>query len=82
MGRLKPDTRNLSQGEADTIVSIVKKVLDVIVDMTGGNLRLEVSSKNLSDAKYEIMNDSINRCWLAMRRTRVCRFVYMVRVFF
>lgn len=25
MGRLKPDTRNLSQGEADTIVSIVKK---------------------------------------------------------
>lgn len=36
MGRLKPDTRNLSQGEADTIVSIVKKVLDVIVDMTGG----------------------------------------------
>lgn len=82
MGRLKPDTRNLSQGEADTIVSIVKKVLDVIVDMTGGNLRLEVSSKNLSDAKYEIMNDSINRCWLAVRRTRVCRFVYMVRVFF
>lgn len=82
MGRLKPDTRNLSQGEADTIVSIVKKVLDVIVDMTGGNLRLEVSSKNLSDAKYEIMNDSINRCWLTVRRTRVCRFVYMVRVFF
>ena len=36
MGRLKPDMRNLSQGEADTIVSIVKKVLDVIVDMTGG----------------------------------------------
>lgn len=36
MGRLKPDTHNLSQGEADTIVSIVKKVLDVIVDMTGG----------------------------------------------
>ena len=36
MGRLKPDTRNLSQGEADTIVSIVKKVLDVIVDKTGG----------------------------------------------
>lgn len=36
MGRLKTDTRNLSQGEADTIVSIVKKVLDVIVDMTGG----------------------------------------------
>ena len=34
MGRLKPDMRNLSQGEADTIVSIVKKVLDVIVDMT------------------------------------------------
>lgn len=82
MGRLKPDTRNLSQGEADTIVSIVKKVLDVIVDMTGGNLRLEVRSKNLSDAKHEIMNDSINRCWLAVRRTRVCRFVYMVRVFF
>ena len=25
MGKLKPDTRNLSQGEADTIVSIVKK---------------------------------------------------------
>lgn len=82
MGRLKPDTRNLSQGEADTIVSIVKKVLDVIVDMTGGNLCLEVRSKNLSDAKHEIMNDSINRCWLAVRRTRVCRFVYMVRVFF
>ena len=36
MGRLKPDTRNLSQGEADTIGGIVKKVLDVIVDMTGG----------------------------------------------
>ena len=36
MGRLKPDTRNLSQGEADTIVRIVKKVLDVIVDKTGG----------------------------------------------
>ena len=46
------------------------------------NLRLEVSSKNLSDAKHEIMNDSINRCWLAVRRTRACRFVYMVRVFF
>ena len=30
MGRLKPDMRNLSQGEADTIVSFVKKVLDVI----------------------------------------------------
>lgn len=25
MGRLKPDMRNLSQGEADTIVGIVKK---------------------------------------------------------
>lgn len=36
MGRLKPNTRNLSQDEADTIVSIVKKVLDVIVDKTGG----------------------------------------------
>lgn len=36
MGRLKPVTRNLSHDEADTIVSIVKKVLDVIVDMTGG----------------------------------------------
>ena len=33
------------------------------------------------DDKY-IINDSINRCWLAVRRTRVCRFVYMVRVFF
>ena len=41
MGRLKPDTRNLPQGEADTIVSIVKKVLDVIVDMTGGKPTLE-----------------------------------------
>lgn len=41
MGRLKPDTRNLSQGEADIIVSIVKKVLDVIVDMTGGKPTLE-----------------------------------------
>ena len=36
MGKLKPDTRNLSQGEANTIVSILKKVLDVIVDLPGG----------------------------------------------
>ena len=36
MGRLKPETRNLAQGEADRIVSIVKKVLDVIVEMRGG----------------------------------------------
>lgn len=36
MGRLKPDMRNLSQGDTDTIVSIVKKVSDVIVHMTGG----------------------------------------------
>lgn len=36
MSRIKPDYKNLSQGEADTIVGIVKKVLDVIVDMTGG----------------------------------------------
>ena len=41
MGKLKPDTRNLSQGEANTIVSILKKVLDVIVDMTGGKPTLE-----------------------------------------
>lgn len=42
MGRLKPVTRNLSHDEADTIVSIVKKkVLDVIVDMTGGKPTLE-----------------------------------------
>lgn len=36
MGRIKPDYKNLSQGESDTIVSIVKKVLDVIVIVTGG----------------------------------------------
>lgn len=31
---LKP--KNLSQNEADTIVDFVKKVLDIIVDKTGG----------------------------------------------
>ena len=36
MSRINPDYKNLSHGEADTIVGIVKKVLDVIVDMTGG----------------------------------------------
>lgn len=64
------------------LLALLKKVLDVIVDMTGGKPTLEIRSKDLSDAKHEIMNDSINRCWLAVRRTRACRFVYMVRVFF
>lgn len=82
MGRLKPDMRNLSQGEADTIVGIVKKVLDVIVDMTGGNLLLEIRSRKLSDAKHEIMNDSIDRYWLAVRRTIVFSVLIVRRFLF
>ena len=36
MGRIKPNMSNLSQNEADTISTLVKWGLDIIVKLTGG----------------------------------------------
>lgn len=36
MGKIKPNIFNLSQNEADTISTIVKWGLDIIVKATGG----------------------------------------------
>ncbi len=36
MGKIKPNVNNLSHDEADTITTIVKWGLDIIVKLTGG----------------------------------------------
>lgn len=46
------------------------------------NLLLEIRSRKLSDAKHEIMNDSIDRYWLAVRRTIVFSVLIVRRFLF